>query len=576
MKVNLTNDDIRENYVYNLLKAYGIEDVGDYLHPNDDALQSPENFENIQKGYELYKDVCDRNGKILLIVDCDVDGYTSAAIFHNYTKLLYPQIQIDYRLHEGKAHGLEDHIDWIEANPLYDLVVCPDSSSNDFELHERLKIFGIPVLVLDHHLTDIKISENAVVINNQLSPNYTNKELTGAGVVYQFCRYLDIQYGVDYAENFVDLAALGIDGDMGSLLDIENRYLMLKGFNHITNFFFNVLLDKQSYSMGGKITPISVAFYIVPLMNAMVRVGTMAEKDRMFRALIDGKQMVPSGKRGEKGMDTMVAIESARECGNAKSHQTKDMDAAVEQLEQKILDNCLLDNKILFVRLDEEDFPSELNGLIAMKLAAKYKKPTLIGRLNNEGYDRGSIRGLQQSELNDLKQFLTDSGMFEYVQGHANAAGFSIEDRLVEEFHTYANEKLKDVDFNESCYDAQFMREASDNDIADIIHDVANHPDVWGTNVPEPMIYIRNIHVNPNQIQIMGKNQDTVKVNSGDMVYIKFHAKDMIEELGKINEPFTMEVIGRGNLNEWAGIITEQIMIENYSIKTEAQSLLEF
>ena len=54
---------------------------------------------------------------------------------------------------------------------------------------------GTSVLVLDHHITDTELSENAVIINNQLSPNYKNKELTGAGVVYQFCRYLGLKLG---------------------------------------------------------------------------------------------------------------------------------------------------------------------------------------------------------------------------------------------------------------------------------------------------------------------------------------------------------------------------------------------
>mgnify|MGYP003416379716 FL=1 len=33
--------------------------------------------------------------------------------------------------------------------------------------------------------------------------------------------------------------------------------------------------------------PISVAFYIVPLVNAMIRVGTMDEKRRLFEAFIE-------------------------------------------------------------------------------------------------------------------------------------------------------------------------------------------------------------------------------------------------------------------------------------------------
>lgn len=131
---------------------------------------------------------------------------------YNYLKDLAPELEIDYVLHEGKQHGLEDHIEGLlEEGKKYELIICPDSSSNDYKYHEQLKEIGTSVLVLDHHITDEKISENAIVINNQLSPNYKNKELTGAGVVYQFCRYLDLKLGKSFADKYMDLAAWGVN-----------------------------------------------------------------------------------------------------------------------------------------------------------------------------------------------------------------------------------------------------------------------------------------------------------------------------------------------------------------------------
>ena len=575
MKVKCNIPNIYDNYSETLLQYYGVDNVDYYINPDREALSEPTLLNNIEEGYELYKRVCDANGKILLIVDCDVDGYTSSAIFYQYTKLLYPNIQISYLLHRGKAHGLEDHIGWIEKNPVFDLVVCPDSSSNDFEYHERLKILGIPCLVIDHHITDVEISDNAVVINNQLSPNYPNPDNTGAGLVYQFCRYLDTKYNVHYADRFIDLAALGIDGDMGDLRNVENRYILKKGFATIQNFFFRVLIDKQSYSMGGTTTPISVAFYIVPLINAMIRVGTHAEKERLFLAFIDGEQMVTSNKRGAKGSLEMVAIESARECTNARNHQNKFKEEMVLQLDQKIQQEGLLDNKILFVRLDDDmDFPSELNGLVCMQLSAKYKKPTLLGRENYNGEIKGSIRGLSNSELSDFRGFLADTGLFEYVQGHPNAAGYCLLANNYNSFIQYANEALKDIDFNNNCYDVQFVREGNAGDIEKIIYDIASHEDIWGTGLPEPLFYIKNLRIRPSDIRIMGKNQDTIKIVYNGVSYLKFHAKDMIEELGNYNDEFTLEVIGRGNVNEWMGRKSGQIVIESYEIKQS--SILDF
>lgn len=570
MKYRLVNPEIKENYAKNLIEFKGISNLEEYMNPSILSLQTPNQLDNIDRGARLFLDILDNNGRILLIVDSDNDGFTSAAIMYQYIKKLKNNTEIEYRLHEGKQHGLEDHIDYIiENSDKYDLIILPDSSSNDYKYHEQIHI---PCLVLDHHITDEPISNNAVIINNQLSQNYRNKDLTGAGVAWQFCNYVDSVMNTNYAKDLIDLAAWGIIGDMGSMLSYENRFIVKHGLENIQNYFFKTLIEKQSYSMGGEVTPINVAFYIVPLVNAMIRVGTMAEKERLFMAFIDGHQMVPCNKRGAKGTFEEVAIESARECTNAKNHQNKIKEEVVNSLEIKIHKNGLLDNKVLFVRLEEEDqFPAVLNGLVAMQLSAKFKKPTIVARLNNEDFIRGSARGLNQSELESFKHFLDATGMFEYTAGHDNAFGISIPNRKIKEFHDYANEALKDINFGENVYDVNFVRAAAEKDIRDIIFDLYKYRVIWGQDLSEPLIYIHDINLTKNDIQIIGKNADTVKFEKFGITYIQFHAKQLIEDLAQYDE-IKMEVIGRGNVNEWMGNYTPQIFIEDYEISDGALS----
>lgn len=589
MKVKLVNENFQEDYAASLLRARGIEDVTTYMNPEyaPELLQDPSDLKSIAMAAAVYlrivMDDAPPYSRILLIVDSDCDGFTSAAIMYQYTKLVNCHCQIDWWLHEGKQHGLQDHIDRLmNENIHYDLIILPDSSSNDAHYHDMLDGINIPCLILDHHITDVALSANAVVVNNQLSPNYRNKELTGAGVVYQFCRYLDTKLHSDWADRFVDLAALGIIGDMGSVLEMENRYLIHEGIHNIQNDFFHCLLEKASYSITGKMNPswdevlaktnpISIAFYVVPMINALIRVGTMEEKELLFTAFINGSEMVPCKKRGAKGTLERADIEAARVCTNAKTHQNKMKEEAVERLEAKIFKYDLLENKILFVRLDENDrFPSELNGLIAMQLAAKYKKPTIVARLNDEGYDRGSIRGVNNSPLESFKDFLTDSKYFEYVQGHANAAGCSILDKNLRDFHAYANEALKDLDFGENCYDVNFERDARDEDLAPMVTELSCFESVWGQGNPQPLIHVTNLVVNGSNSRIMGANKDTVKIEYCGMAYLKFHAKELVKELEDGGQ-FKMEVVGRPNANEWMGRVTPQILIEDYELKKEEE-----
>ena len=578
MRCKLVNKDIRQNYTKELLMERGLspEELDYFLNvPDDSALQRPLDLDYIEQAGAMFEGmtVANNTQTIAVVVDSDVDGFTSAAIFIQYLRKWNSVVNIVPILHKGKGHGLSDtYTDVINTHPSY--VVLPDAGSNDFEYIESMcdEFEGIEFLILDHHIVepDTHFSDHAVIVNNQLSPNYKNKDLCGAGVTWQFCRYYDSLKGTSYADEYIDLAALGIVSDMMSMLSLENRYIVHTGFNNIQNYFFKALCEKQSFSMGGKVTPMTVAFYITPLINAMIRAGAQDEKERCFEAFIDGHKMVESHKRGAKGTLEELAIESARECTNARAKQNRTLDKAVEDLEIKIAKHDLLENKILFVRLEKEDqFPPELNGLVAMKLSAKYKKPTIVARLNDEGEIKGSSRGLNDSELKSFKNFMDESGYFTFTAGHDNACGIGIYDKNLAAFHEYANRELANVDFGETWYEVNFERIAADQDIADIIYDVAKYEDIWGQHNNEPLIHVKDINITSKDVRVMGKNSDTVKIEKFGVTYMKFHAKDFLNDLSKYDN-IKLEVVGRGNLNEWMGSYTPQLFISNYQVEDGA------
>lgn len=349
-------------------------------------------------------------------------------------------------------------------------------------------------------------------------------------------------------------------------LEIENQYIWKTGFASIKNYFLKILLEKQAYSMNNEINPISVAFYIVPLINAMIRVGTEEEKQRLFLAFINGHEMVPCNKRGAKGTMEEVAVESARECTNAKSRQNKIKDKMVEVLEQKIFKYDLLENKILFIELDEEDdFPPELNGLTATQISQKYKKPTIIARLNNDGFYRGSARGINNGPLDSFKDYLSSTGLFEYTLGHDMAFGQSISKDNVDYFLELSNKQLANLDFGEKQYNVNFICKGNTSYLNDLIIDIDKYRDIYSQQNDEPLIYISDINLIKSDIQIIGSNHDTVKIIKNNIVYIMFHAKDLINELAKYDN-IHLDIIGRGNVNYWGGNVTPQIIINDYQV----------
>lgn len=562
MKIKLVNDNITSDYTKNLLRSRGVDNIDDFLSPSEKNLQSWEDLDNIKLGVDLVKNTINDKKPYAILIDPDNDGFTSFAILYQYLKRLNPEKEIEYFVHSAKQHGLEDTYQVFQDKE-YSVVFLPDSSSNDGVFAKEI---NAPICVIDHHEIDNEPSDNMIVINNQSSAKYKNKYLSGAGMVWQFCRAMDYYFGHEWAYDYTDLAAVGICGDAMSGLEIENQYIWSYGFSHINNFFLKTLIDKQNFSMKGIVNPTTVAFYISPLLNAVTRVGTTEEKLHMAEAFINGEKLIPSNKKGHKGELVALAAEATRECVNAKSRQARILDNIEEKIDIKINKKDLLINKVLFVELDDDDdFPSTLNGLLATRLTNKYSRPAIVARANDDGYIRGSARAIKTENMDSFKQYLEESEMFEYVLGHPLAFGCSISNYNLDKFFSYSNDSLKDVELGEKCYSVNFIRDAMDNDIDNLIRDVGEYGYIWSNQNDEPTLYIDNIILSTNEIQIIGTNRDTVKFIKNGITYIKFKANELIDELSGMKD-IIMKIVGRCNINEWNGIKNSQIIIDDYEI----------
>lgn len=392
-------------------------DMMHFLNTSDNDIQDYHNLDNIEAAADLYMKHINQGSRILLPVDCDVDGFTSAAIFYNFTKEIFPQIEIDYIFHDGKQHGLTNDLDFIAEK--YKLIVLIDSSSNDYEQHKLLKEKGIDIIVIDHHEAE-KYSENAIVVNNQLSKNYTNKSFSGAGVVWQFIRCVNDRYNLFVnVDRFLDIAATGNIADVMSLKSIETKHIAMKGCKNLQNPMLKHFAKVQEFSMGGKVTPMGIAFYMAPSMNAISRVGTQEEKKMLFESLLEdkGSELVESEKRGHKGELVPLYEEAIRIAMNVRTRQNKIVDEGMAYIERKIEKEGLDKNKLLIVEVPSDLVPPEIIGLVANKIAPKYQRPTLIVRDIGDGILAGSGRNFNNSPVFDFRGELEESNFVIYVRG---------------------------------------------------------------------------------------------------------------------------------------------------------------
>ena len=548
-------------------RGIDVKDIEHYLKTSDADILNPDLLDNMAEGVKRLVSAIKNQEKMFLIVDCDADGFTASAALVNYIYKVFPSAMdlLSIQLHEGKEHGIEEK--WLEeivANE-YKLVICPDASSNDYNQHKFLKDNGIDVLVLDHHDAE-EVSENAIIINNQLS-DYPNKTLSGVGIVYKFCSKIDELMKIKEADTILDLVSLGMIADMMDMRNFETKHLIQKGLTRIENPFFKALVERQAYSIGETVTPIGVAFYIAPLINATIRVGTQNEKEVMFKAMLNhcAYDMIPSTKRGEKGKTEAVVVQAVRNATNVRNRQKKARDNGFEYVEQIIAANNLDKNKIIVVQVSE-DLDKNLTGLIANQLMAKYQKPVLLVRETDEGLLQGSARGYDKSELKDLKSFLLESGFMEYAEGHAAAMGVGIYKDKVNALVDYSNTVLANYDFS-ACYDVDYEYMSNDFKAQDII-DIGSMKSLWGKGVDEAMVVIKGIKITSNNIALMSANKNpTIKITlQNGTSLIKFGASQAEFESLKSSGYTEIDVIGTCAINEWQGMITPQILIKDYEV----------
>lgn len=563
-----------------------IDKINDYLFTSDADVAPPEALgqDKLRQAAAALISTISNKGIALLVIDSDCDGFTSSAILLNYLHDFFPtwvQHNIDYYLHQGKQHGLADvrHLD-----KEYDLLIVPDAGSNDVNQCQAFSKYGSKIIVLDHHLCDVK-NDHAIVINNQLS-DYPNKDFSGAGVVWQFCRYLDKLLKVSNADNYLDLVALGNCADMMSMTSIETKHIINKGFQNLKNPFFASLAKKNEYSMKNKVNHTSVAFYVAPYVNAICRSGTIEQKALVFKSMLKYQAFkeVLSTKRGHLlGQKEQLVEQAMRVVTNVKNRQTKAQDAGLATIENMIEQKGLLNHKVLLFLLEPGQVDRNIAGLIANKIMAKYQRPVCLLTKVTE-YEKsdippwevnesatiisyqGSARGCQKVGVTDFKGICADTGVTMYQTGHPNAFGLGILEQNIPAFIQKTDAALVDMQ-DEAVYYVDYIYDGDNIQPIDILT-IADMQDLWGKDIDEPYLCIKGICINSDMVTVYKKKDNTLKITlSNGISLMKFKATDeQCEMLQNSNGYYTLDIIGRANKNEWMGHVSAQIFIQDYEI----------
>lgn len=557
------------NPIETVLKNRGIENVCEYLNLKKASRDSYLGLDYIDKAVEMFDKHFQRKDPIGILADNDVDGVCSATLTYKFIKDLNPDYDVRmYVHHKNKSHGLSDKD--FDLDDDVKLLIVPDAGSNEVFDHENLYQKGVSCICADHHQVVTYIDDSpAIILNNQSSKNYKNKNCCGASIALEFCRALEEFYWEDICDNYLDLVAVANVCDVMMISEPETRAIINEGLSQINNKMLQEIIKAQDFSMKGIVNPHTVGFYIGPLINAFIRLATFEERELLIKAFCeDESQIFEHTKRGESfPIEENIYEHVVRLMKSYKGKQDRSRDKAVKLLLDKASE-CEEDKVAIIDATGEIDGP--LTGLVAIRISESIHKPVLLVR-EHEGSLAGSGRAFNNCPIEDFRFVVEECPYTDWAHGHGSAFGCQLPTDNIDYARGWFNEELKDVDM-EKVYNVDFIINYDDINVG-FIQDIDNNQNLWGHGVDEPLVAIENITIKRSDITIQGKYFDSVTFTINDIKFVEFKMTDDNELLawasawgGDDNDEITLNVVGEVSISEYKGIYTPQVIIKESEI----------
>ena len=395
----------------NMLIQRGICDFDEakaFFRPSLDMLHDPFLMKDMEHAINRLLLAMDREEKILIYGDYDVDGTTSVALAYGFLSSIYQHIEyyIPDRYKEG--YGISEEGIQYAAEQGFSLIISLDCGIRAVNMVNEARKRNIDFIICDHHRPGEHLPPAHAILNpKQEGCNYPFKELCGCGVGFKLLHGLSVrtQKYQQPLEAWLDLVAVAIAADIVPIYG-ENRILSYFGLIQLNESPRPGLKALASLaSLRGDINIENIVFGFAPRINAAGRMEhakaavqlLLAENDESAVKLANDLNIQNTERRG---YDTSMTQE------------------ALEMIEH---DENLLNAKttVLF----KKDWHKGVVGIVASRCIEKHYRPTII---LTESHNRasGSARSVDGFDVYSAIEACSD--LLEQFGGHKYAAGLTM------------------------------------------------------------------------------------------------------------------------------------------------------
>jgi single-stranded-DNA-specific exonuclease len=408
-----------------VLAARGAEThtVARYLDPAlKTLLPDPARLQDMEKAATRFAAAIGAQEPIAVFGDYDVDGAASVALIERFLRAhgQTPATYIPDRLTEG--YGPSEAALAGLAKEGARLILTVDCGTTSEAAIAAANAARAEVIVIDHHQADETLPQAFAVINPNRQDDLSGQgHLAAAGVVFLFLVAVTraLRQSGFYRSTpepdllgLLDLVALATVCDVVPLKDV-NRAFVAKGLRLLRlrlNQGLRALADAAR--IDGAPSCYTLGFILGPRINAGGRLGASSLGARLL-ALDDEIEA--------------RAIAAKLEAANAERRAIEE-----RMLEEAfaLADAALAAEAGLpFLFLAAEAWHKGLLGLIAGRVAERFRLPTFIATLEPDGFATGSARSIASVDLGSVVRHAVHEGLLVKGGGHAMAAGFRVERR---------------------------------------------------------------------------------------------------------------------------------------------------
>jgi len=548
-------DEQKVNFLHETLKVHPaickilvqrniatFDSAKNFYRPQLTDLHDPWLMKDMDKAVDRIIAAIEKQEKILVYGDYDVDGTTSVACMYQFLSKVHEHLDfyIPHRYREG--YGVSKAgIDFAKENG-FSLIISLDCGIKSIELIAYAKDLGIDFIVCDHHLPDEELPRAVAILNaKQKDCNYPYKELCGCGVGFKLISALTERLNLpkEFALEYLDLVATAIAADIVPMTG-ENRvlaYYGLKKANEDPNNGIKALSNLSGLTKTLHIN--NLVFMIAPRVNAAGRMDDARKAVMMFVAktydeALQYAEMLHSDNTDRKEADSNITDEAL---------------ALIKG------DEFMINRKSTVVF--KPHWHKGVVGIVASRLIEHYYRPTVVLTQSGE-YAAGSARSVPGFNLYEAihacKEYLIGYG------GHFAAAGMTIETDKIEAFRNKFEEVVSlTIDPGLLIPEIIIDAEINFNDVTWPFYNIISQMEPFGPENLRPHFLARNVF-DSGFSKIVKEEHLRFVLKQGNTSFtgIGFGMADKLPLL-QMKKP--VDVVFKIDENEWNGQTSLQLRV---------------